>query len=83
MCLTSTALTRATVESIQPTVVWRVVRFPDSPLSPTLNNHTFQFAFCIWMAGTLGTVAGTLVYPARGPELLSILAEMGASALLT
>ncbi|CAM9376590.1 unnamed protein product [Ectocarpus fasciculatus] len=40
------------------------------------------FAFCIWVAGTIGTVAGTMVYPARGPELLSILAEMGASAVL-
>eukprot|EP00752_Nemacystus_decipiens_P007804 g6970.t1 len=42
-----------------------------------------SFAFCIWMAGTLGTVAGTLVYPSRGPDWLSILAETGASALLS
>lgn len=50
--------------------------------SPPNAEHAFQFAMCIWVAGTLGTVAGTLAYPARGPELLSILAEMGASALL-
>lgn len=53
-----------------------------SPPTPDLTTP-FQFAFCIWMAGTLGTVAGTIVYPARGPEVLSILAEMGASTLLT
>ncbi|CAM9639297.1 unnamed protein product [Ectocarpus sp. 12 AP-2014] len=40
------------------------------------------FAFCIWMAGTIGSVVGTMVYPPRGPELLSNLAEMGASAVL-
>ncbi|CBJ33277.1 expressed unknown protein [Ectocarpus siliculosus] len=40
------------------------------------------FAFCIWVAGTIGSVVGTMVYPPRGPELLSILAEMGASAVL-
>ncbi|CAB1098687.1 unnamed protein product [Ectocarpus sp. CCAP 1310/34] len=40
------------------------------------------FAFCIWMAGTIGSVVGTMVYPPRGPELLSVLAEMGASAVL-
>ncbi|CAN0376393.1 unnamed protein product [Ascophyllum nodosum] len=41
-----------------------------------------MYVLCLWAAGTLGATVGTLVYPQRGTDLLSLLAEMGVSALL-
>lgn len=40
-----------------------------------------QFAVCMWLAGTLGAVTGTLVFPSM-VERCSMVAEMGAVALV-